>query len=250
MSVILGIKESIIERTGVHNEECSLCRDHSIQYHIFRNYFHILSIPFFPVGQKYLRIYCSKCRSYIEATSSNTEGRGYLSIQQTPVFYYSGLFLSLFFLAFIFFNIYYVSKYEKHTNVMSKKVIHLNNSGGTDVNPDVYSTPEIGDVYFCQDNNTGQVIYYFMKVVRFEGDDVYLYKGAVEYSSPADKFASNDYFIEDEIVLSKSQVINMQYNGSILSVERDYPESNGYGRIHKETDYEREMRYSKYRTTK
>src|SRR5947208_13350230 len=90
MFIIFGRRKARIKKYTDSPEYCKSCNSYELQIKVYKEYFHIFFIPFFPTGHKTVKIHCKKCG---EPFRMDTVQKHYQSITRTPIYLYTGLLL-------------------------------------------------------------------------------------------------------------------------------------------------------------
>ena len=210
MLLIYGRKKAKIKTHYDNAGKCTTCNAHDLKFDIYREYFHIFWIPFFPLGPKETIVTCTKCG---HGNNSSERLENYEALTRTPIYLFSGVFLVICLITWITINSQNVSKQKSA----------------------LVSSPQVGDIY-CMRSEENSSMYYYLRVARLNSDSVFLYPNVYEYSIPVSTLDKADHFISLEIYYKKSDLNLLLDNGGINSVKREYKESSGYNRILKPED--------------
>jgi len=94
------------------------------------------------------------------------------------------------------------------------------------------ANPKVGDVYGIRVKENNKSEFYFLRLVRINGDTVVAYHSNLEYSGSTSKMNINDFFVKDEeLYFLKSELKEMLDKMEISSVDRSYGEYEGFNRI-------------------
>jgi len=210
--LIYGWKTVEQKKSPELGEPCVKCGKHETSIALIPSYFHIFWIPVFPYRRK-MEICCKSC-NYLAQPSELKD----ISLQRAkqlkrstmpPLYTFSGSILIL--LLIIYFNV--------QGNQQAKMELEYINN------------PEVGDVYLYK--NPEDLLgypYSFMKVANIEGDSVYLNTNSYSYDSYVWAFDDEDAFINLASGFHKQELVRMYTDSEIKSIDRDWPESTGFGR--------------------
>ena len=90
MFIIYGRRTARIKRLTENHEHCKNCRSFGLTVKVYRDYYHLFYIPFFPAGRKTAYISCGSCNTPFQSDNLEKE---YARITKTPVFLYTGLLI-------------------------------------------------------------------------------------------------------------------------------------------------------------
>ena len=207
MLVIFGRRKLRIKKYTDSQTFCPDCSSLGLNIKVYKEYFHIFFIPFFPNGVKTTSISCTNCNRPIRFDSLQKQ---YENSTKTPIYLYSGL-IAIFCLILLIININIKTQKEKREFV---------------------ENPQLGDVYFVRKDNSSSTEYYFLRISKINGDSVYTYHSNLTYHGYTYKLSDEDFFVkEDELSFSKSELKRMLDNDEINAVERGYDDSNGFNRL-------------------
>ena len=207
MLVIFGKRKLRIKRYTDNQNACNECNSFDLDIKVFKEYFHVFFIPFFPNGIKSSSIRCKSCHKSMRFDSLQ---KHYERLTKVPVYLYSGL---------IAVAIGVLLLVNANLNTQKEKKRFVEN-------------PQIGDVYLVRSDEGSSTKYYFLRVSRIIGDTVFTYHSNLMYNGFVYKLDNQDYFVkEDEISFTKSSLKEMLRNDEINSVERGYRDSEGFNRI-------------------
>ena len=90
MFFIHGKKTARIKRDTYHQYACKNCKDFDLDIRVYREYFHVFFIPFFPIGYKEVKIRCNNCGEpkWIESVQKHYE-----KTSRTPFYLYGAAIL-------------------------------------------------------------------------------------------------------------------------------------------------------------
>ena len=207
MFVIYGRRTARIKKYTDSQQACNNCKAFDLDVKVYRDYYHLFFIPFFPVGDKIVKIHCNSCGQPMRL---DTMRNHYESISRTPFYLYAGPILVAG-LILILVN--------ANLNTQKEKAKFVEN-------------PKVGDVYRIRKDTNNSTTYYFLRVVNIIGDTVSVYHNNLEYSGFISKLNADDYFVKDEeLFFLKSDLKQMLDKMEINSVDRDYGEYEGFNRI-------------------
>ena len=207
MFVIYGRRTARIKKYTDSQQACNNCKAFGLDVKVYRDYYHLFFIPFFPVGDKIVKIHCNSCGQPMRL---DTMRNHYESISRTPFYLYAGPILVAG-LILILVN--------ANLNTQKEKAKFVEN-------------PKVGDVYRIRKDTNNSTTYYFLRVVNIIGDTVSVYHNNLEYSGFISKLNADDYFVKDEeLFFLKSDLKQMLDKMEINSVDRDYGEYEGFNRI-------------------
>lgn len=205
MLLIYGRKKAKIKTHYDNTGRCTTCSAHDLKFEVYREYFHIFWIPFFPLGPKDTIVTCTKCG---HGNNSSDRLDNYQATTNTPIYLFSGLLLVACLIIWITINTQNVSK-QKSAFVAS---------------------PQVGDIY-CMRSEENSSMYYYLRVARMNTDSIFLYPNTYEYSRPVSILDKKDHFISFELYYDQAELNQLLNQGEINSVKREYNESSGYNRI-------------------
>ena len=207
MFVIYGRRTTRIKKFTDNRQYCKSCNSFDLTVKVYKEYFHIFFIPFFPIGDKTVKIYCNSCG---EPYRVDTVQKEYEKIAKTPFYLYAGLILvaSLIFLLV-----------NANIRTQKEKAKFVDN-------------PIVGDVYLIRKDENNSTSYYFLRVTQINGDTIFAYHSNLEYSGFITKLNDDDFFVkEDELFFTKKELKEMLDKDEINSVERNYGSDTGFNRI-------------------
>src|SRR5690606_22262055 len=150
MLVIFGRRKLRVKKYTDSQAFCPECKSLGLNINVYKEYFHIFFIPFFPNGVKSTSISCRNCNSPIRFDSLQNQ---YENSTKTPIYLYSGLIVS-FCLILLFININIKTQEEKKEFV---------------------ENPQLGDVYLVRKDINSSIEYYFLRVSKINGDSIFAY---------------------------------------------------------------------------
>lgn len=206
MIFIYGRKSARIKKTIDHIGNCTSCNSVGLEFEIYRDYYHLFWIPFFPVGSKESKVHCITCK---KPNDLNPRVKDVVSITRTPIYLFSGVLLFLVLIATLV-----------NANISTQKEKAL-----------FIAEPKAGDVYLLRKKANDTVFYSFLRVVKLQKDTVIVYPNAFQYFGFISQFNKDDYFIEQEFFFTKPELKNMLEQGEIISVDRTYSDYTGFNRI-------------------
>lgn len=207
MLVIFGRRKLRIKKYTDSQAFCPDCKSLGLKINVYKEYFHIFFIPFFPNGVKSTSISCTNCNRPIRFDSVQKQ---YENSTKTPIYLYSGLIVS-FCLILLFININIKTQKEKKEFV---------------------ENPQLGDVYLVRKDNNNSIEYYFLRISKINGDSVFALNSNLIYHRYTSKLNEEDFFVkDDELAFTKSELKKMLDNDEINAVERGYDDSDGFNRL-------------------
>lgn len=207
MFLIYGRKTARIKKYTENHQACNSCKAFDLDVRVYRDYYHLFFIPFFPVGGKTVKIHCNSCGQPMRL---DTMQNHYAGISKTPFYLYAGPILAAG-LILIAINANFNTQKEKEKFV---------------------ENPKVGDVYTMRKDENTLTTYYFLKIAGIHGDTVIVYHNNLEYSRFISKLNEDDYFVkDDEIFFLKSDLKQMLIKMEINAVDRNYGEYEGFNRI-------------------
>ncbi|MES2847728.1 MAG: hypothetical protein V4685_01620, partial [Bacteroidota bacterium] len=94
------------------------------------------------------------------------------------------------------------------------------------------ANPQVGDVYTIRKDENNSTTYYFLRLVKINGDTLSVYHSNLEYNQFVSRLNEDDYFVkEDEFIFTKVELKLMLERMEINSVERNYGDYEGFNRI-------------------
>lgn len=207
MLVIYGRRKLRIKKYTDNQTACPDCRSISLNIKVFKEYFHVFFIPFFPNGIKTSSVSCTNCNMPIRFDSIQKQ---YENSTKTPIYLYSGLIL-IGCLILLFIN----------TNIKTQKE-----------KKEFVENPQLGDVYLVRKENNNSPEYYFLRICKINGDSIYTYHSNLVYNGYTYELSEDDFFVkDDELSFSKSELRKMLDNDEINSVKRKYNDSAGFNKV-------------------
>lgn len=207
MFVIFGTRILRVKKYTDNRNYCKRCNSFDLNVKVFKEYFHIFFIPFFPTGDKNAKIVCNNCGEpyRIDIVQKEYERR-----TKSPVYLYSGLIL-----------------------LLSLVVLIVNENIKTQKEKEKFvENPKVGDIYLIRKNENNSTSYYFLRVSQIYGDTILVYHNNLIYGGFISKFNNEDYFDKsEELIFTKKELKKMLINSEINSVERNYGSNEGYNRI-------------------
>lgn len=207
MLLIYGKRTARIKRYTENQQFCKSCKVFDLDVKVYRDYYHLFFIPVFPIGEKLIKIRCKKCGDPMRL---ETIQKHYEHITKTPfyLFTFPILFVGI---VIIMMNANQKAQKEKATFV---------------------DNPKVGDVYTIRKEEKSKPIYYFLRLVRMNGDTIVAYHNNLEYNGFVSKLNDNDYFVkEEEVYFMKHELKQMLEKMEINSVDRKYGDYEGFNRI-------------------
>lgn len=207
MFIIYGKKTGRIKKYTDHGHACPNCKAFDLSIKVFREYYHLYYIPAFPAGIKSAAVSCNNCGATIrnEAVSQQYENTA-----RTPFYFFIWPILVIIFIAFMI---------KSNLETQKEKQAFIND-------------PKVGDVYTIRKEDTGKSSYYFVRLIRIEGDTITAYHNNFVYSGYVDKLDKDDFFDQaEELMFLKPQIKKMLKSGEINSVYRYYGGDDGFNRM-------------------
>jgi hypothetical protein len=207
MFVIYGKRTIRIKKYTDNRNYCKSCNSFDLIVKVYKEYFHIFFIPFFPTGDKTVKIYCNNCGEPYRVYSIQKD---YERSTKTPVYLYSGpILIGSIILLLLIGNI----------RTQKEKAKFVEN-------------PKVGDVYRIREDETNSTSYYFLRVSQIKGDTVLVYHNNLIYHGFITELNGDDFFVKgEEFVFTKRNLKDMLDKDEINSVERDYGSAEGFNRI-------------------
>jgi len=207
MFVIYGRRKIRIKKYIDNRNYCKSCNSFDLNVKVYKEYFHIFFIPFFPTGDKTVKIVCNSCGEPYRVEAIQKE---YEKSTRTPFYLYSGLILigSLIFLLV-----------NANIRTQKEKAKFIEN-------------PKVGDIYRISKDEENSTSYYFLRVTEINGDTVLAYHNNLVYNGFVIKLNEDDFFDKAEVLIfTKKELKEMLDKGEINSVERNYGSEEGFNRI-------------------
>jgi len=190
-----------------HSRPCPHCKHLDNTVGGFMEYYHWLFIPFWPTGEKSIRIICNACGEPFRSDSLQKE---YTSRTKAPFYLYAWPILICCIIAGVFISLYQ----EKIEN--TRMVAH----------------PQVGDVYLIKQDSGTILPYYFIQVARVSTDSIMAYPNHVQYDESTSRLDEKDYFIAaDTFSITIPELKKMLEKGIIDKVSRGYSEASGFNRF-------------------
>jgi len=207
MFVIYGKRKARIKKYTDNRNYCKNCNSFDLNVKVYKEYFHIFFIPFFPTGDKTVKIVCNNCGEPYRIEAIQKE---YEKGTRTPFYLYSGLILigSLILLLV-----------NANIRTQKEKAKFIEN-------------PKAGDIYRIRIDENNSTSYYFLRVTEINGDTVLAYHNNLVYNGFITKLNEEDFFDKGEVLIfTKKELKEMLDEGEINSVERNYGSEEGFNRI-------------------
>jgi hypothetical protein len=207
MFIIHGKRGLRIKSYTDSSQQCSNCKSFDLRVAIYRRYFHVFFIPFFPIGIKSSALWCHDCGQQFRMDSLQTQ---YEKNTKTPFYLYTGpILIGLLILLLV------------NESIKSGKK-----------NKEFVQNPKTGDVYLIRDDSGKTTSYYFLKVASIHGDTLSVFHNKYEYSRFISRLQDDDFFeAGEELLYTKKEMLQMLDKGEINSVERDYDDDKGFERV-------------------
>ncbi len=197
MLFVYGQKKLRIKRYTDIQQCCPNCKTFDLKSDVYKDYYHLFFIPFFPTGVKSSSIYCFSCSSFARIDSLQNE---YEKKTRIPFWLYSGLILVGCLIVGI---VVAVNIDQKEERAFVQK-------------------PQVNDVYTIREDNSGKIRYYFLKINSIQGDSVFALHSNLEYSGFVSSPESKDFYVlDEELVFTKAELLQMLDKGEINSVKRN-----------------------------
>jgi hypothetical protein len=206
MFVIYGRKASCIKKTFDHIGTCTSCNAVGLNVNVYKKYFHIFWIPFFPYGAKEFEVHCHTCG---KANNYNDRVKHFAAITRTPIYLFSGLLLVAGLVVWMIFV---------NQRTQRDKALFIAN-------------PQVGDVYTLRQDFNDTTQYTFLRVARIEGDSVFAYPNQYRYFSFTSRLDETDAFLELELGYTRQELKGLLESGEINGVDRQYGDEEGFNRI-------------------
>lgn len=207
MFLIYG-RRKLRVKTHIENQQaCTACKTFDLTIRVYREYFHIFYIPFFPTGIITSSIRCNSCGNPIRIDSLQ---KRYETQTKRPIYLYSGLIVIAGAILFLV-NVNLNKQKEKRRFV---------------------DNPRAGDVYIIREEKNKSTEYYFLRISKIQNDTIFTYHSNLVYNGFVNKLNEEDYFVkEQELLFTRSELKKMLDNDIINTVERDYGDAKGFNRI-------------------
>jgi len=203
MFIIYGRKKARIKQFTDTQASCKSCKSFDLGIKVYKDFYHIFFIPFFPVGAKTIEMRCKSCGEPNRDLSLQSH---YEQQAKTPFYLFSGLILVAALIGWLFLYI------EADRKEEIKFV----------------AAPEVGDVYGIRKEKN----YYFLRLSQVKGDTVLAYHSNLIYTGYVSKMNADDYFVkEEEMIFTKKELKEMLERREINDVERGYSDYEGFNRI-------------------
>jgi hypothetical protein len=197
MFFIHGKKNAKIKTYTDSHQSCENCKAFDLEIKVYKEYYHLYLIPFFPGGDKSVRINCKNCNQLIHDEALK---RHYENITKVPFYLFSGPILLLILISsMVYLNL----------NTQKQKAEFLEN-------------PKVGDVYRIRKDTYNNAYYSFFKIIKISGDTVFAYPNTIVY----EKFTvgpkqGDDYDTEHELLFLTSDLKKMLERREINSIQRE-----------------------------
>lgn len=207
MFIIYGRRVARIKKYFANRHYCKSCNSFDLEAKVYKEYFHLFFIPFFPIGDKTVNIFCKNCGEPYRVEEVENE---YQKNTRTPVYLFSGLILVAGLILLIVFE---------NIRTQKEKMAFVEH-------------PKVGDVYTIRKEENNSTIYYFLRISQVNGDTVIAHHSNFVYSGFITKLNNDDFFVkDDELIFIRKELKEMLDNGEINSVKRNYGNSEGFDRI-------------------
>lgn len=207
MFVIYGKRKTRIKTYTDNRNYCKSCKSFDLNVKVYKEYFHIFFIPFFPTGDKTVKIYCNSCGEPYRIESVQKE---YEKSTKSPIYLYSGLILIAGLILLLV-----------NTNIRNQKE-----------KAKFIENPKVGDVYLIRKDENNSTAYYFLRIKQIDGDTVRAYHNNLIYNGFITKLNDDDFFdVGEELIFTKKELKKMLDKDEINSVERNYGGDEGFNRL-------------------
>lgn len=207
MFLIYGRKTARIKRYTDNKNHCKSCKSFDLNVKVYKEYFHVFFIPFFPTGDKTVKISCNNCEEPFRIDSVQKD---YENNTKLPVYLYSGLIMVG---ALILFMV------NENIKTQKEKARFVED-------------PRVGDVYTIRKDENNSTSYYFLRAIQIKGDTVYAYHSNFIYNGYITQLNEEDFFVKaEELIFTKKELKEMLDKGEINAVERNYGTDAGFDRI-------------------
>jgi zinc-ribbon family len=207
MLVIYGRRKARIKKYTDNRNYCKSCNSFDLNVKVYKEYFHIFFIPFFPTGDKKVKIVCNNCG---EPYRVDTVQKDYERSTKIPIYLYSGL---------IFIGSLILLLVNANISTQKEKARFVEN-------------PKVGDVYRIRKDENNSTSYYFLRIKQIISDTILAYHNNLVYSGFITKLNDDDFFVkEEELFFTKKELKEMLDKDEINSVERNYGSNEGFNRI-------------------
>ena len=207
MFLIYGRRKVRIKAYTDNQNACTDCKAFDLNIKVYREYFHVFYIPFFPTGIITSSIQCNNCGNSIRIDSLQKQ---YETLTKKPIYLYSGLILIATAILFLV---------NANLNTQKEKRKFVDN-------------PQVGDVYRIRDEQNKSTEYYFLRISKINGDSIFTYHSNLVYNGFVYKLNDDDFFSkEEELLFTRAELKKMLDDDEIEAVERDYSDSEGFNRI-------------------
>lgn len=207
MFVIYGRRKARVKKYTDNRNYCKSCNSFDLNVKVYKEYFHIFFIPFFPLGDKTVKIVCNNCG---EPYRSDSVQKEYEKSTKTPIYLYAGLILIAILVALLV---------NANIKTQKEKAKFVEN-------------PKVGDVYLIRKDEKNSTSYYFLRVTQINGDTVLVYHNNLVYSGFISKLNDDDFFDKgEELIFTKQELKQMLDSDEINMVKRNYGNYEGFNRI-------------------
>lgn len=207
MLIFYGRKITRIKTYTDHQHACPHCKAFDISIEVYREYVHLYWIPAFPVGVERSIIECNACRNRM---TSDVLSQEYEKKAKAPIYFYVWPILLAILIGFVIYS---------NIETQNEKAA-------------LVADPKVGDVYTVRSNEDKKADYYFLRVVRVEGDTVAAYHNNFYYSKQVNKFQDGGFFDQsEELMFLKPQLKKMLEDDEINSVDRGYGDGSAFNRM-------------------
>lgn len=206
MFIVYGKQTARIKRYTENHQKCSNCGTFDLEVRVYRSYYHLFFVPFFPFGPLHTEISCKHCG---RANPSASLQQQYESQTKTPFYLYSLLILIALGIGFAVWE-------NQRTQVEKSRLA---------------KSPVKGDVYTVRDSDKGATTYYFLRVADVIGDTVLVLHSNLEYDGFVSAMAPKDHFVKsDTLYYLKKEIRQLQDSGVIVGIDREYDAYKGFSR--------------------
>jgi hypothetical protein len=193
--IFYGWRTIRIKKYKNTGDYCRECKSFDIDIKVYRKYFHIAFIPFFPSGKKTVDIKCNSCGNPFRLQPIQ---ENYGAKTRTPFYFYTGVILIALLVLFII---------KLNLETQDQKKLFVN-------------SPKPGDIYLIRDEAAEKVSYYFLKVVEIDDSSIKVNHNRYVYDRYVSNLQGDDSFEEEKLFFTRKEIIKMLEDGKINSVDR------------------------------
>jgi len=195
MFLIYGTSSIRIKKYTDHGQCCKNCKAFDMVIEVHQPYFHILFIPWFPIGGKRAVIRCNDCGEPVQKIDMMQQ---FEKATKTPFYLFSGLIL----VAVV---------------IVMLTVLHFHDQ---DERAAFVEHPQVGDIYQVKKDENNTSTYYFLKLSKIKEDTVFAYHSNLIYNGFVSSPDKDDFFVEEELVFTKKELKQMLADDEINDIER------------------------------